>query len=264
MLKIVLLILTAYLALVALLFIFQRNILFVPGKSAPLTEGSLVPEAEDISLRTTDGLILHSWFFKGKKAKPLILYFQGNTGTIADRDKKASHFLDLGYSFLFVGYRGYGGNSGTPSEKGFNLDANAAIAFAISEGFNSNEIVLYGESLGTGVAINLAQKTRVLSVILEAPYTSIAKVASERYWFVPVDYLLKDRFDSISKIKDLNIPLLILHGDKDQVIDLKHGKELFEQASEPKYMHIFKGANHSNLYDYNAIDVVDSFLVNKN
>lgn len=264
MFKIVLLILVGYLALVALLFIFQRNILFVPGKSIPSTEGSLVPEAKDISLKTADGLILHSWFFKGKKVKPIIIYFQGNAGNIAERDKKARHFMDLGYSFLLVGYRGYGGNQGNPSEEGFNIDANAAMAFALSEGFNLNEIVLYGESLGTGVAINLAQKTRVQSVILEAPYTSIAKVASERYWFVPVSYLLKDKFDSISKIKDLNMPLLILHGDQDKVIDLKHGEELFEHASEPKFMHIFKGANHSNLYDYNAIDVVDSFLANKN
>ena len=196
MFKIVLLILVGYLALVALLFIFQRNILFVPGKSIPSIEGSLVPEAKDISLKTADGLILHSWFFKGKKVKPIIIYFQGIAVNIAERDKKARHFMYLGYSFLLVGYRGYGGNEGNPSEEGFNIDANAAMAFALSEGFNLNEIVLYGESLGTGVAINLAQKTRVQSVILEAPYTSIAKVASERYWFVPVSYLLKDKFDS--------------------------------------------------------------------
>ena len=91
MFKIVSLILVGYLALVALLFIFQRNILFVPGKSIPSIEGSLVPEAKDISLKTADGLILHSWFFKGKKVKPIIIYFQGNTGNIAERDKKARH-----------------------------------------------------------------------------------------------------------------------------------------------------------------------------
>ena len=159
-----------------------------------------------------------------------------------------------------MGYRGYGGNPGTPNEKGFFLDSNAAIDFVQSEKFDQNDIVLYGESLGTGVAINLAREVDVRSVILEAPYASITKVASERYWFVPVRYLLKDKFDSISKVNGLTAPLLIIHGDEDDVIRLQHGKFLFNEASEPKYMHIFEGANHGNLYQYDAIKAVDSFI----
>ncbi len=140
------------------------------------------------------------------------------------------------------------------------LDSKAAIDFVESKKFNQNDIVLYGESLGTGVAINLAREVDVGSVILEAPYASITKVASERYWFVPVRYLLKDKFDSISKVNSLTAPLLIIHGDQDDVIGLQHGKLLFTEASEPKYMHIFEGANHGNLYEHDAIKAVDSFI----
>ena len=260
MYKFVLFFLAGYATLVALLYLFQRNILFVPGKTIPMIVNSVVPEMIEIFLKTDDGLDLRSWFFKGEEGKPIIIYFQGNAGTIFDRDFKARQFIDHGYSLLFVGYRGYGGNPGAPNEKGFLLDSKAAIDFVESKKFNQNDIVLYGESLGTGVAINLAREVDVGSVILEAPYASITKVASERYWFVPVRYLLKDKFDSISKVNSLSAPLLIIHGDQDDVIDLQHGKLLFTEASEPKYMHIFEGANHGNLYEHDAIKAVDSFI----
>ena len=260
MYKFVLFFLAGYAILVALLYLYQRNILFVPGKTIPIIANSVVPEMIEIFLKTDDGLDLRSWFFKGEENKPIIIYFQGNAGTIFDRDYKARQFIDHGYSLLFVGYRGYGGNPGTPNEKGFLLDSKAAIDFVEREKFNPNDIVLYGESLGTGVAINLAREVDVGSVILEAPYASITKVASERYWFVPVRYLLKDKFDSISKIKGLTTPLLIIHGDQDDVISLQHGKLLFSEASEPKYMQIFEGANHGNLYEHDAIKAVDSFI----
>ena len=260
MYKFVIFILAVYVALVALLYLFQRNILFVPGKKIPIIADSLVPEMIEVFLKTGDGLELRSWFFGGQENRPIIIYFQGNAGTIFDRDNKARQFIDHGYNLLFVGYRGYGGNPGTPNEKGFFLDSKAAIDFVESKKFNQNNIVLYGESLGTGVAINLAREVDVGSVILEAPYASITKVASDRYWFVPVRYLLKDKFDSISKVNGLTAPLLIIHGDEDDVIGLQHGKLLFNEASEPKYMHIFEGANHGNLYEYDAIKAVDSFI----
>ena len=260
MYKFVLFFLAGYAILVALLYLFQRNILFVPGKSIPIIANSLVPEMIEVFLETDDGLELRSWFFKGAEDKPIIIYFQGNAGTIFDRDYKARQFIDHGYSLLFVGYRGYGGNPGTPNEKGFLLDSKAAINFVQTEKFNQNDIVLYGESLGSGVAINLAREVDVGAVILEAPYASITKVASERYWFVPVRYLLKDKFDSISKVNSLTAPLLIIHGDQDEVIGLQHGKRLFTKASEPKDMHIFEGANHGNLFEHDAIKAVDSFI----
>jgi fermentation-respiration switch protein FrsA (DUF1100 family) len=224
---------------------------------------SLVPEMREITLLTSDGLSLYSWYYKGDEDKPIIIYFQGNAGTIFDRDYKARYFIDLGYSFLMLGYRGYGGNSGDPSESGFNIDGEAALEFAKNSGFNIKQTILYGESLGTGVSVNLAINYDIHSLILEAPYTSIEKIASERYWFVPVHYLLKDKFNSLSKIGNIEAPLLIIHGGQDKVINLKYGKELFFEASEPKKIHVFKSAGHANLFDYKAGEVVNSFILSR-
>ena len=261
MLKIILIIIGLYALLVGALFVFQRNILFVPGKSKPIASASLVPEMREITLLTSDGLSLYSWYYKGDEDKPIIIYFQGNAGTIFDRDYKARYFIDLGYSFLMLGYRGYGGNPGDPSELGFNVDGEAALVFAKNLGFKISQTILYGESLGTGVSVNLAINYDIHSLILEAPYTSIEKIASERYWFVPVHYLLKDSFNSLSKIDNITSPLLILHGDQDKIINMKYGKELFFQAPEPKKIHIFEGAGHANLYDYKAGKIVNSFIL---
>ena len=181
MYKFVIFILVGYVALVALLYLFQRNILFVPGKKIPIIADSLVPEMIEVFLKTGDGLELRSWFFKGQENKPIIIYFQGNAGTIFDRDHKARQFIDHGYSLLLVGYRGYGGNPGTPNEKGFFLDSKAAVDFVQSEKFDQNDIVLYGESLGTAISVNIAQDKEFAGIILEAPFTSMIEMGKKYY-----------------------------------------------------------------------------------
>ena len=249
-----------YIVIVTTLYTLQRRILFVPGQVISRPEKVDVPEMEEIKLRTEDGLSLISWYHKSKTGKLTIVYFQGNAGTVADRAYKARILIDHGYGILMVGYRGYGGNPGRPSEDGLNLDANSAIKFLNDQDTPNSKIVLYGESLGTGVATFLASRVKVSGLILEAPYTSITEIAAKRYWFIPVKWLLKDNFNSIQSITSINTSLLIIHGTNDRVINFRQGKILFDSALEPKQFETVKDAGHSDLYDYGADKIILRFL----
>ena len=260
LIKIVIVAVLLYCLLVGYLYVFQRRILFVPGTTAPNREDVGVPEMREIELLSADGLATRSWYHPAVPGKPTIVYFQGNAGTIGGRGYKARHFIDRGYGILLVGYRGYGGNPGEPSEAGLILDGRAALSFLGRGEAPPANIVLYGESLGSGVAVALAAETRVGAVILEAPYTSIEAMAAARYWFIPIRYLLKDTFDSISRIDRIGAPLLVLHGEKDNVIDVAHGRRLFEAAVEPKRLHLFSNGDHSDLYDHDAATVIFDFV----
>ena len=260
MLKIFLIIGAFYVGLVFLLFIFQRNILFVPDRSKPNLTDSNVPEMSEVNIETKDGLTLLSWFYRGQAEKPVIIYFQGNAGNISDRDYKARFLIDNGFSVLLMGYRGYGGNQGQPSEEGLRNDGEAALAFAAKEGFKKTDIILYGESLGTGVVVNLGIGSEFRGLILEAPYTSVEALAKKRYWFIPVSFLLRDKFDSIDKVSQLNSPTLVLHGDADKVIKMDYGKQLYEAIPHPKKFIAFPGGGHSNLFDFGAGIKIVSFI----
>ena len=261
-----------YCLFVACLYLFQRRILFVPGKVSPDRQEAGVPDMREIDLSSADGLRLRAWYRGATDSRPTIVYFQGNAGSIAGRGFKARAFIDRGYGVLLVGYRGYGGNPGVPSESGLILDGRAALSFLQAEGVSAKDTVLYGESLGSGIAVALAvQIWRVTqssegvrsplgALVLEAPYTSIAEIAATRYWFVPVRYMLKDSFDSLSKIANLRSPLLILHGQRDAVIAVEHGRRLYDMAPEPKRFHLFEEGRHSDLFDHGAAEVVNDFL----
>jgi fermentation-respiration switch protein FrsA (DUF1100 family) len=261
-----------YCLLIACLYFFQRRILFVPGHAPPDRMEAGVSDMQEIDLSTADGLNLRSWYREAADNRPTIVYFQGNAGSISGRGFKARAFIDRGYGMLLVGYRGYGGNPGTPSEVGLVLDGRAALSFLQAEGVLTKDTVLYGESLGSGVAVALAvqiwgaaQSSEGLggslgALVLEAPYTSIVKIAAARYWFVPVRYMIKDPFDSLSRIAKLRCSLLILHGQRDAVIAVEHGRRLYNTALEPKRFHLFEEGQHSDLFDHGAAEVVASFL----
>ena len=219
---------------------------------------------EEYILRTADGLQLLSWYSPAKESKFTIVYFQGNAGTIGSRGFKARKFIDSGHGLLMVGHRGYGGNPGNPSEAGLILDGEAGLAFLEQMGVTAGRIVLYGESLGSGVAVALAAGPgrKAAALILESPYTSIEDVAASRYWFAPVRLLLKDQFNSIARIRKVQSTVLILHGKSDRIIPVDQGTKLFEQANEPKQIHVFPSGGHSDLYDHGADHVVLSFLNN--
>lgn len=259
-LKVLIIIGAIYFSILVFLFVFQRNILFVPSRSTPSMTETNVSEMSEVNIETKDELSLLSWFYRGKVEKPLIIYFQGNAGNISDRDYKARFLIDNGFSVLLLGYRGYGGNKGQPSEEGLRKDGEAALEFANREGFEASNIILYGESLGTGVVVDLGTLTKFKGIVLEAPYTSIEALAKKRYWFIPVRFLLKDKFDSISKVSQLTSPTLVLHGDSDRVINMDYGKQLYDAIPQPKNFAAFPGGGHSNLFDFGAGTEIVSFI----
>lgn len=207
------------------MYLFQRPILFMNGRDDITPAEAGLPEATVQHLRTSDDVRLVTWLVRGS-GKLLAMYFHGNAGSLAVRAERIRQLASLGFSVLAVEYRGFGGSEGQPSEQGLNRDADAAYGYARSIGFGGDRIVLYGESLGTGVATQLAARSKVAGVILDAPFSSVADVAADRYWMFPVRWLLRDPFRSDLAIGKVKVPVLILHGDRDGVVPIRYGRRL--------------------------------------
>ena len=250
----------AYAALVGGLFFFQRQLLYFPDKTRPALAGLEQLGVREAVLSTEDGLSLLSWYLPGHPGRPVILYFHGNGGHIGYRVERLLRFAREGYGVLMPEYRGYGGNAGTPSETGFNADARAALGFLEGEAIPPNRVVLYGESLGSGVAVQLAAQHDVAALILEAPFTSVAEVAQCHFPYVPAARLVIDRFDSLSLIGRIRAPILVLHGERDRVVPMRYGRTLFNAAPEPKEGWFVPEAGHENLARYGGLDTVVSFI----
>jgi len=252
-----------YVTVVLLLYIFQRNLMYLPGGNPGIPADSAVPEMKVETIRAEDGIETVSWFAPAKQNQKTIVLLHGNAGHIADRDFKARHFMDAGYGVMLVGYRGFGGNPGQPTEEGIYADTRAAIGVLRSRGVPNGDIVLYGESLGSGVAVQMAKEmaesgTPSGGVILEAPFTSMADAAAYHYSWLPARYLVRDRYDTRAKIAAIAAPLLLIHGDHDRTVPQPLGKEVFSLAEEPKEALWLAGAGHVNIYDF---DVVEPMLV---
>ena len=251
-----------YLALLALLFLMQRSLLFVPNTQRPdLAEEGLEGAMQSVELVTADGLRLLAWY-RPPAGNPgtLLLYLHGNAGHIGHRGERVRPYLDAGFGVLLPEYRGFGGNPGRPSEAGFYSDARAALDFLAEQGIAAERIVLYGESLGTGVAVQMAVERDCAALVLEAPYTSVAAVAQSRYWMFPVRALVLDRFDSLSKIARVRCPVFIMHGERDRIIPIRYGRALFQAASEPKDARWFVEGNHTNFDEFGGPAAVLEFL----
>jgi len=254
-----------YVGLVGILYLFQRNLLYHPVGELPSPAESGVPRMQVISLETADGLRLTSWFAPPRNGNPMILYLCGNAGHIGARGFKADALMRQGFGVLLLSYRGFGDNPGSPTEEGLYADGRAALAFLNREGYAAGRIVLYGESLGTGVAVHLAaelagQGTSAAAVILETPYTSITDVAASHYPFAPVRLLLKDPFDAESKIASVDAPVLIFHAEDDRVIPFRLARRLFERARSPKQSKWYREGGHEGLFDAGADKVLIEFI----
>ena len=184
-----------------MLYIFQRNIVFNKSKKPQSPQSYGLDNTEEIFIKTQDQISLLAWFFKGDRDKPLLIYFHGNSFDIGERAYRIKRYNDAGFSTLIVGWRGYSGNQGKPTEKNLYLDGKATIEWVLKNtSFNAGDIINYGESLGSGVAVELNLKYNFLCTVLEAPFTSIADVANKRYKIYPTKFLVKDKFDNLSKI----------------------------------------------------------------
>ncbi|MCU0894992.1 MAG: alpha/beta hydrolase [Rhodospirillales bacterium] len=249
-----------YVLVVGALYVFQRNLLFLPASHVGSPAAVGAGDMREVTLATADGLALRSWYKPASDDRPTMIYFHGNGGNISARAKRVRPYLNAGLGVLLVGYRGYGGNPGSPSEDGFYEDARAAARFIEAEGVANDKVVLYGESLGSAVAIHFAAEQAamgkpVAAVIGEGAPSSVVDVAAKRYPFAPVRTLIKDRFDSRAKVGAIRAPLLLLHGEDDTVVPQRFGQALFDAAAEPKTAEWIDGAGHNNL-TYHAIDAV--------
>jgi uncharacterized protein len=257
-----------YLAMIAGLYLYQRQLLYHPDRARPLLGALARIGVREVALPTADGLSLLAWYLPARDApqgepggeRPVIVYFHGNAGHIGYRADRIERFAREGYGALMVEYRGYGGNPGVPSEAGLFEDAAASLRFVEALGVPGHRIVLYGESLGTGVAVQAATTRAVGAIVLEAPYTSIAAAAQFHYPFIPAAWLVADRYDSLSRIGQMRVPVLMLHGARDDIVPLSLGEALFAAAPEPKEHWIAPDASHADLGWFGALDIAVAFI----
>lgn len=259
--KLILLAIGAYVAFVGALYLFQRGMIYHPDRTRPEPGEYGVPEMRAVTLETDDGLGLLAWWRPPRdETRPVLAFFHGNAGHIGYRGEKLKPYLDRGWGVLLTAWRGYSGNPGSPTERGLYADGRAAVAFLRGRDIAPSRVVAYGESLGAAVAVELARETRFGAVVLEAPFTSIADVAQGMYPFVPVRLLVRDRFDSISKISEVRSPLLVIHGEDDNIIPVRYGRRLLAAANDPKAAHFVPGAGHNDLHGFGIAEVVVEFV----
>jgi fermentation-respiration switch protein FrsA (DUF1100 family) len=248
-----------YALVVAVLYFAQRSMLYHPTalRTPPAEAG--MPEAQEVEFDTSDGEKLVAWHVPPRDDKPVVIYFHGNGEIIQWRIGHHRALIRDGAGLIAVNFRGYGGSTGTPTEEGLHRDAAAAYAFAVAH-YPAQRIVLYGVSLGTGVAVKLASERPVGKLILESPYTSTADVAAGLFPYVPVRWLMKDQLHSDQWIGKVHVPLLIMHGARDDVIAIRFGERLFALANEPKRFVRFDKGGHNDLDSYGVGDVARAFI----
>jgi fermentation-respiration switch protein FrsA (DUF1100 family) len=246
-----------YLGLGALMFFVQRSLMYFPERVRTSPAAAGFPQAEEVWLDTADGERVLAWHVPPRGNKPVVLYFHGNGGSVRYRVDRFQKLVADGTGLLALSYRGYGGSTGTPTEAGLIEDARTIYAYAAER---YSRIVLWGESLGTGVAVALAAEKPVTHLILDAPYSSTVDIAADLYRFLPVRLLMKDQFRSDQRIKQVKAPVLILHGEADDIIPIRYGERLLAMAPGKKQMVRFKDGYHVDLDRHGAMDAVTKFL----
>ncbi len=249
-----------YISLVAMTYFFQRNMMYFPSGYLSISKSN-ISGMNEIKITTNDNIVLTSWYLPAKNDKPTIISFHGNASTMEWQSTRLLPFANQGYGVLIASYRGYNGNDGKPSEQGLYDDARAHIKALNDLDVPNNKIILYGESLGSGVATQMAfEQGGFHTLILESPFTSTVDVAKNAYPYLPVSTLLKDRYENISKIKDVSVPLIIAHGQRDRLVPFDQGEKLFDAANNPKsFITIPEGA-HANLGDFGVAEKYLSIL----
>lgn len=262
----------AYGVVLALVFFFQARLVYFPMKGAyPGTPKVMGLAYERVNLPTEDGETLAAWWIPApaNANKGAVLLFHGNAGNIAHRLDYARMFFDLGYATLLVDYRGYGESSGTPSEAGTYRDAAASWAWLTqTRGVKPHDIVLFGESLGGGVATWLgAQHTQTpqmspRALVLSSAFTSVPDLGAEVYPWLPVRWMSRIHYDNRANLARVRVPVLIAHSPQDEIIPYAHGQRLFAVASEPKaFVEMSGGHNEGFLFVRPAwIEALRAFL----
>jgi uncharacterized protein len=240
-----------YVAACTYMYVQQRSIVFNPSTSDVALSVDQVPGASNVTLQTTDGETLKAWWVSPKNGAPIYLYFHGNAGNLvgsfSNPQGRAERFAGLtleGAGLLAISWRGYGGSSGKPSEAGFLTDAATALTW-VREQAPTAKIMVFGESLGTGIAVQLVAQETVAALILDSPYTSIVDIGALRYPWLPVRALSKDHFESLAYAAQISEPVLIQHCNADSTVPYEQGKVLFAAlSSSEKLFRTIEGECH--------------------
>ena len=263
-LKIIIGILVIYTSLLLLLFIFQRNLMYHPDENN-YSGDKLEVDIKKVKINTSDGLDLLGWFHKKDlKRFKTIIYFHGNAGKLENRIHKLNHFKDMDVNFLIIAWRGFSGNDGKPSEESLYIDGNSAIKWLKNLGLSEKDIIIYGESLGTGVATEIAKSNDFAGLVLETPFTSMIEAAKNFYPYIPVRILLRDKYENDKKIKNINIPVFVMHGEADQIVPFWMGKKIYEMANQPKYSYFTEYDDHMMEFDEKLVFELRTFFKSLN
>ncbi|MGH9563949.1 MAG: alpha/beta hydrolase [Terracidiphilus sp.] len=239
-----------YLSVVAVFFVFQRHLLYIPTHTyTPLAQAHANRAFQEISVRTEDGVDLKAWYAPASGKPCTIVFFHGNGDSLLTASQVADPYIAAGYGFLVAEYRGYSGLPGSPTEAGLYEDARADLRGLTARGVDVKAVILFGHSLGTGVAVEMATEFHPDGVMLLAPYLSIPKAAQAQYPFLPASLLALDRYDSEKKIGSVHVPVLIANGAQDGVIPPSQGRKLYALANEPKEFHSLPGRGHNDAFD---------------
>ena len=264
LLQLVLIIFFLYFFVLVFLYFYQRNLLYHPNENN-YSGDKISVDIKKVKIQTSDNIELLGWYHeKNLKDYKTLIYFHGNAGTLENRIHKLNHFQDMNINFLIIAWRGFSGNNGKPTEQGLYEDGKSAINWLAKKGVDEKNLVIYGESLGTGVATHLSQNKNYAGIILETPFTSMIDAAKIFYPYIPVNLLLKDKFENYKKVKNINSPILVMHGEVDQIVPFSMGKKIYEIANEPKYSYFTKYDNHMMEYDEKLVLTLKSFLKSLN
>lgn len=238
-----------YLAIVGYMYVSQRSIMYRPSTDRISPRDAGLAGVEELALQTPDGETLVAWHAEPAAGRPVILFLHGNAGSIGDRTGRFAAYQVQGFGVLYVSYRGYGGSTGSPSQVGLVSDAVTGFDWIAARYQGPQTIAVVGESLGSGVAVQLAAQRKVAALALEAPFTSITDIASSHYWYLPIGLLLRDKFDSLALIDKIGAPLLVSHGEADSIVPFAMGRALFDAAPEPKEFNALPGLGHEAIAD---------------
>jgi len=253
-----------YFLILATIYLFQRNLLYHPYENNYFEDELLVP-IEKVKIKTQDNIELTSWYHnKNIKTYKTILFLHGNAGALENRIHKINHFKDMDINFLIIAWRGFSGNKGKPTEQGLYEDGRSAVEWLESKGVLESDIIIYGESLGTGIAVEISQNKNFAGLILESPFTSMINAGKNVYPYLPVKFLLKDKYESDRKIKNIKIPVLIMHGKVDNIVPFHMGKKMYELANQPKYFYFSEYDNHMMEYNKDLLNHINEFISSLN
>ena len=248
-----------YLTITFILYYSQRSLLYHPSENNYSGDKLIVP-IDKVKILTDDNIELIAWHHKKKGNYKTILFLHGNAGSLENRIHKINHFNYMDVNFLIVAWRGFSGNRGKPTENGLYIDAKSAVKWLTNKGVNEEDIIIYGESLGTGVGTEIAQNKNFAGIILESPFTSMVDAGADKYPIFPIRLLLKDKYESDKKIKNIKSPILIMHGEVDKIVPFWMGKKMYDLANEPKYYYFSKYDDHMMEYNDKLLSELKKFI----